>query len=798
MAEAQSRVELIVNAAKAINPLRKTQQETKKLDMAVQGVNKRTATATANIQRFGVSFRSVLGPIVAVTGAVTLMSRSLRVMGEREADVAVLRNGLRGLVGDAATATEQLQKTADVLGKQTLFNEEDFTKGFKLLTSFRTIGVDSYSRVATAAADVAQISGTDVRSAFMQLAKALDMPERNLTALTRAGILFSKEQTKQIVELKKSGKQFEAQAKILEIIEGQYKGASEAAGKTFAGAVDTLQENFRDFQEELAKAVAPALEKVLTGMSSVLEVALKIPAPVGKAALALGALAAAIAALKAAAASTAVLGLIQSLATLSGITTATTVGFTAAGASVVAFKTKVTIATVAVGALKAALMALPWVAVAGAVTFFVSKIIEAKQKQEDLNKVIKEGGIVALEAALRTAILARAQKQEQVTRLQGAVGNARRGLARAQQELKTQEDIVATLKERLQVVTKEAVEKENDLKNQFSLGEKVKDISQNQLDLELRKLQAQKQGDALEVAYLEKLIQREEIMQKEMGARERTLELLRTEIEYSNRVKEIRQEIADIIAGAQITPGESTFDGNEAGGIFTGKNSDRTKHLEELKEKLKELLNPMEMVRKASEAIGDAFSNSIKGLVDGSLTAKDALRGFFKSVADSFLQMAVDIINAAIRMMAFNIIASLFPGVGSFSASTMTAPGLSGSGALGKPGGGLLPGIGGGGGAIPGYAGVTPIKPLAKGGTAMGGRSFLVGERGPELFTPGRTGSIAPNSSLAGNNTINVTVDASGTRAEGDGAEQKRLGEAIGIAIRHELIKQKRPGGLLS
>ena len=131
MAEAQSRVELIVNAAKAINPLRKTQQETKKLDMAVQGVNKRTATATANIQRFGVSFRSVLGPVVAVTGAVTLLSRSLRVMGEREADVAVLRNGLRGLVGDAATATEQLQKTADVLGKQTLFNEEDFTKGFK-------------------------------------------------------------------------------------------------------------------------------------------------------------------------------------------------------------------------------------------------------------------------------------------------------------------------------------------------------------------------------------------------------------------------------------------------------------------------------------------------------------------------------------------------------------------------------------------------------------------------------------------------------------------------------------------
>ena len=732
MAEAQSRVELIVNAAKAINPLRKTQQETKKLDMAVQGVNKRTATATANIQRFGVSFRSVLGPVVAVTGAVTLLSRSLRVMGEREADVAVLRNGLRGLVGDAATATDQLQRTADVLGKQTLFNEEDFTKGFKLLTSFRTIGVDSYSRVATAAADVAQISGTDVRSAFMQLAKALDMPERNLTALTRAGILFSKEQTKQIVELKKSGKQFEAQAKILEIIEGQYKGASQAAGKTFAGAVDTLQENFRDFQERLATGVAPALQKLLEGLTRVLEVVLKIPEPVGQAALAMGGLAASIALVKSAALGGAVAGLIQGLATLGGVTAQTAVGFNAAGATIFATSTKVTALAVGVGLLKAAMIALPVAGLVAGFGFLIAKLIEAKTRQEKITKAIKEGGREALDAALNVAVLAQAQAAQRLANLEAQKKGVTPRLLAAREELELQNDNIRKIRDRLGLLAEENEKKRESL-NQ---AEKVKDISQNQLDLELRKLQAQKQGDALEVAYLEKLIRREEIMQKEMGARERTLELLRTEIEYSERVKDIRKEIADIIAGAQITPGESTFDGNEAGGIFTGNNSDRTKHLEDLKEKLKELLNPMEMVRKASEAIGDAFSSSIKGLVDGSLTAKDALRGFFKSVADSFLQMAVDIINAAIKMMAFNIIASLFPGVGQFASSSMTMPGLSGKGALGKPGGGLLPGIGGGGGAIPGYAGVTPIKPLAKGGTAMGGRSFLVGERGPELFTP--------------------------------------------------------------
>jgi hypothetical protein len=43
-----------------------------------------------------------------------------------------------------------------------------------------------------------------------------------------------------------------------------------------------------------------------------------------------------------------------------------------------------------------------------------------------------------------------------------------------------------------------------------------------------------------------------------------------------------------------------------------------------------------------------------------------------------------------------------------------------------------------------------------------------------------------------------VNVDASGSSAEGDSNQQKQLGEAIGIAIRQELIKQQRPGGLLA
>ena len=798
---AVSNVQLRVDPTNAVNGLKKAQMASKQLEGQVVSTNRATASATANIQRFGVSFRSVVGPIVAVTGAVTLLSRSLKVMSDREADIAVLRNGLRGLTTDVGQAVSDLQKVADELGKATLFDEEDFNKGFKLLTSFRTIGVNSYERVAKAAADVAQVSGTDVRSAFMQLAKAIDMPERNLSALTRSGILFTKEQTKQIVELKKAGKTLEAQSKLLEVIEAQYTGAAGAAGKTFAGAVDTLGENFRDFQERLATGVAPALTQLVKGMTSVLEVAQKIPTPVGQAALAIGALAASIAGLKAAAASSVVVGLIQSLATLSGVTTATAVGFNVAGAATFAYTTKVTAATVGLGLLKAALIGLPWVAVAAGVTFFVSKIIEANNKQKELNETIQSGGREALQAALNTSILAHAQAQQRIENLKGQKRVSGAAMRNAKADLELQQRNIERIKDRLGLLAEAAEADRERLNQEISLTTQVKDISQSQLDLGLQLLEAQRQGDALEVAYLEKLIQREEIMQREMGARERTLELLRNEIEYSERVKEIRKEIADIIAGAQIKPGESTFDGNEAGGIFTDPQGEKAKHLEQLKEKLKDLMNPMKQMQQASAAIGDAFGNSIQGMLDGTMTAKQALGNFFKSVSDSFLQMATNIIKAAIEMLAFQIIAALFPGVGqvgSFAASSMTAPGLGGKGALGPKGG--FGGFGGGGigGSLGGASyGSGKIKPLAKGGSAIGGMPYLVGEKGPELFVPGKSGTVMPNGSFGGIGNITVNVDAGGSNVQGDAAQAKALGAAIGAAVQSEIIKQKKPGGLL-
>ena len=104
------------------------------------------------------------------------------------------------------------------------------------------------------------------------------------------------------------------------------------------------------------------------------------------------------------------------------------------------------------------------------------------------------------------------------------------------------------------------------------------------------------------------------------------------------------------------------------------------------------------------------------------------------------------------------------------------------------------------GGSIGGFLG-NLFKPRANGGPVSRGQSYLVGEKGPELFTPSKSGQITSNEKLGGSNVTNmitVNVDASGSSVQGNSADANQLGQVIGQAVQAQLIKEKRAGGLLT
>lgn len=244
----------------------------------VQGANKIKALGNSmqgvqgKAKNLAGAFKGLLGPLVALGGAavaVQTLRKSFDVLAEREADFATLSNGLARVSTDAPKAAKALRAMADELGYKTLFDEKAFQKGFALLTSFKNIGLDSYGRVAETAADLAQINQVDLKSSFLQLAKALSDPTRGLTALSRSGVIFTEQQREMILELHNSGEEMKAQAEILRIVEGSYKGAARAAATGLAGAFDTLGQKVRDFNEALGKAAAPLLEPLVKATTEV-------------------------------------------------------------------------------------------------------------------------------------------------------------------------------------------------------------------------------------------------------------------------------------------------------------------------------------------------------------------------------------------------------------------------------------------------------------------------------------------------------------------------------------------------
>ena len=76
----------------------------------------------------------------------------------------------------------------------------------------------------------------------------------------------------------------------------------------------------------------------------------------------------------------------------------------------------------------------------------------------------------------------------------------------------------------------------------------------------------------------------------------------------------------------------------------------------------------------------------------------------------------------------------------------------------------------------------------------------LMGEAGPEAIMPlrrGRDGNLGVAGGGGATNVV-VNVDAGGTSVQGDAPRGDQLGKALSAAVQAELIKQRRPGGLLA
>ena len=185
----------------------------------------------------------------AVLGAGVIFKKFIDETSESQFAMAQLEARVKSTAGAAGQSVGQLSAMASEIQNLTVFSDEAAMGAEAMLLTFTKIKGDVFPGALKATADLATAMGTDLKSAALQLGKALQDPETGLTALRRSGVSFSEDQQKVIKALFDTGKEAEAQKLILAELAIETGGAAEAARNTLGGALAALKNAFGEVFE---------------------------------------------------------------------------------------------------------------------------------------------------------------------------------------------------------------------------------------------------------------------------------------------------------------------------------------------------------------------------------------------------------------------------------------------------------------------------------------------------------------------------------------------------------------------
>ena len=186
----------------------------------------------------------------------------------------------------------------------------------------------------------------------------------------------------------------------------------------------------------------------------------------------------------------------------------------------------------------------------------------------------------------------------------------------------------------------------------------------------------------------------------------------------------------------------------------------------DLKEAIEQLTPLEEKMQSLGKSIAGSFEDAMMSAVDGT-----------KTVAESFRSMAASIIKELYRVFVVKKITGFIEG----AIGGLAGPGLSSGQAATVIS--ELPG------ALAGRR--------AMGGPVTGQQPYMVGEKGPELFVPSRSGHIVPNNQMGSGNgvTVNQTINVSTGVAQTVRTEIKSLMPQIADSAKAAVADAKLRGG---
>jgi tape measure domain-containing protein len=707
---AVSNVELIVNAAKAINPLKKVEQQTRSVQKRFDGL--KVSVGRLQSAFAGVGFALIGKQAISAAASFNDLQTRLKLLTSQYGEY------------------EQAQKAAANAAKTFGLSTREATEGIAdIFARLRPLGVSLNDIESTFVGfnTVAKLSGTsttEAASAFRQLAQALGSgrlqgDEFRSISEQVPGILaaISKETGVAQGNLRKYATEGKITADI--VIRALKRIESEGAGSIAKIVKESDVQKFKNFQnavDSLQVAIGQGLLPVVTPLinkaTDLIKAFSALPKPVQNGIIAVTGLTAAIiilnplivtaSGLLSAMAGPAVLGAaITGLSVVGEKALAAAAGKQVLAASVTAANTKITAMTVAVGALNLALKAIPFAIVLGGLAAFIGQLQETKRVQREVNELIQDGTVDQINAALATNQRTLAEIEFQRTVLQatpGALGGFAAGafdvLDKALGRTKALKESILILKGQLaegsigggslplgqppkppKLPTEDDPTKDNSTKNKANQAEQERLAFLQQINAEINRIN-QAELDGLEAGrQIVESIDRQGATDIARG--EANLALLQAKLDGRYEEEVLAQRIKAIE--------ESNLNDVQKNKLIAIENQTAA-----LKEQAQEQEKLKEVAAQVGSTIQSGIVGAITGAIDGSKSLRESLSGILKQVGGILLNF----------------------GIGSIGSSL----------------------------GIPGFR--------ANGGPVASGRPYIVGEQGPELFMPQQSGNIRSNEDM--------------------------------------------------
>ncbi len=154
---------------------------------------------------------------VAVGAALVAgLKSSITAAGQAEQSHLRLAAVLNATGYAAGLTKTELDNMAGGMKERLGISDGTLRESMAVLLTFKNVSRDSFAEALEVSADLAAVMQTDLKSAVLQLGKALESPDEGLAALRRSGVSFTETQKDMIKELVETGKQAEAITLILQ------------------------------------------------------------------------------------------------------------------------------------------------------------------------------------------------------------------------------------------------------------------------------------------------------------------------------------------------------------------------------------------------------------------------------------------------------------------------------------------------------------------------------------------------------------------------------------------------------